>query len=72
MYENRILRGEARSMDEVYRDLERQYLAQQKRNKQATIRPATTVRPVPRPAQSWAAISAQLGVKRKHLQLVAA
>ena len=72
MYENRILRGEARSMDEVYQALEQQYLAQQKRNKQATVRPTTTVRSIPRPAQPWAVVSAQLELKRKQLQLVAA
>jgi hypothetical protein len=72
MYENRMMSYEVRTTDDVLRDMQRQFVAQQKRNKPATVRPAITVRPTPRPTQSWAVVSAQLELKRKRLQLLAA
>ena len=72
MYENRMIVPEYRTTADILRDLEREAVAQQKRNKQATVRPATTVRRVPRPSQPWSVVSAQLELKRKQLQLIAA
>lgn len=70
VYENRMIRSEYRSSADVLQEMEQIWRSQQKR--QQPQPPAQTRVPAISRPNSWSAVSAQLEIKRKQLQLLAA